>query len=378
MEEIIQAWLLYTRNFKGGSRVRKREGLRNNIKGFVRAAVFTVIFLWIFCLLANVFIPDGTGGEDGMESRISKAYRGEDTDSLSVVFVGNSDVYRAISPVDMYMSTGVTSAVAGQPGKKMVQAVEDVRDIFRYQKPDVIVLETDCMFRGKSPEKSAEQSSPAEKGAVEKASKIWKSFTDKGRKLLKEGDSAFIAALNYKAPLIRYHDNWKNLSLSSFTDVNRKYRFTNKGMVYSDAVKPYEGDPGYMKDPASEPEEMEASSVRSFERIRKMCRAEEVKLVLLTVPSANTWTYARHNAVRALADRYGLAYYDYNVRYPDGFDWETCTTDRGNHLNYRGGAAVTADFGERLTEDIKVKRTELTEDQKKAWEEDYFKFHESR
>ena len=104
----------------------------------------------------------------------------------------------------------------------MVQAVEDVRDIFRYQKPDVIVLETDCMFRGKISGEKRGAILPRGKGAVEKASKIWKSFTDKGRKLLKEGDSAFIAALNYKAPLIRYHDNWKNLSLSSFTDVNRK------------------------------------------------------------------------------------------------------------------------------------------------------------
>ena len=96
-----------------------------------------------------------------------------------------------------------------------------------------------------------------------------------------------------------------------------------------------------------------------------MCRAEELSWCSSQYLRPIHGHNARHNAVRALADRYGLAYYDYNVRYPDGFDWETCTTDRGIILITVAGAAVTADFGERLTEDIKVKRQSLRRTRKR-------------
>ena len=124
--------------------------------------------------------PTEQAGRTVWRAVFPKAYRGEDTDSLSVVFVRKQRRLQShISGGHVYEHG--SNLGGGRPaGKKMVQGVEDVRDIFRYQKPDVIVLETDCMFRGKSPEKSAEQSSPAEKGAVEKASKYGKASQIRG------------------------------------------------------------------------------------------------------------------------------------------------------------------------------------------------------
>lgn len=363
------------------SKAEREKLLKHNIKGFARAAVFAAAFLWIFCTLADVFIPDGTGGDDGMESRISRAYRGEDAGSLDALFIGNSDVYRAVSPVDIYAETGITSAVAGQPGKKMSQAAADMKDILRYQDPKVVILETDCMFIGKAEAQPVGGDSGAGvtgESRVKKALReLGKDFVSKTRRIFDEGDGALIAAINYKAPLIKYHDRWRDLSLSSFTDINRKYRFSNKGMVYSDEERPYEGG-DYMKDPGSAPAEMEESVIRSFERIVSLCEKNGSRLVLLTVPSANSWNYSKHNAVQALARKHGLAYYDYNEAYPEGFDWKTCTTDRGNHLNYRGALAVTSDFGKRLREDLGLKKTKLTPEQKKAWEQDSIRFRQGR
>ncbi len=86
-----------------------------------------------------------------MEGRISKAYRGEPRNSIDMVFIGNSDIYRAISPVDLFHETGITSAIAGKPNKQLEEVSGDIRDILRYQKPKTIVLETDCMFSGANP-----------------------------------------------------------------------------------------------------------------------------------------------------------------------------------------------------------------------------------
>ena len=89
----------------------------DKLKKILRATVFTVIFALLFAFLSQGFIPSGSENEDGMESRISKAYRGEPKGTIDVMFIGNSDIYRGVSPVDLYHSTGITSAIAGEPGK---------------------------------------------------------------------------------------------------------------------------------------------------------------------------------------------------------------------------------------------------------------------
>lgn len=58
---------------------------------------------------------------------------------------------RAISPVDLFHQTGITSAIAGRPNKQLSEVPGDIRDILRYQNPKTIVLETDCMFSGTNP-----------------------------------------------------------------------------------------------------------------------------------------------------------------------------------------------------------------------------------
>ena len=101
------------------------------------------LFVLIFIFLSKVFTVSGNSSEDGMESRISNAYRGEDRNSLDVIFIGNSDMYRGISPVAMYHVTGITSAVSGRPNNSLQEISNDIDDILKYQKPKLLVLETD-------------------------------------------------------------------------------------------------------------------------------------------------------------------------------------------------------------------------------------------
>ena len=117
-----------------------------SIKDISRALIFMIVFVLIFIFLSRVFAVNSSSSEDGMESRITTAYRGEARNSLDVIFTGNSDVYRGISPVDLYDKTGITSAVSGRPNNSPEMIVTDVKDILRYQTPEVIVLETDCLF----------------------------------------------------------------------------------------------------------------------------------------------------------------------------------------------------------------------------------------
>lgn len=379
--------------------MNRLQSLDPRIRKLMRAICFCLLFVILFVFLSGAFIPRTGTTEDGMESRISKAYRGEPRDSIDTVFIGNSDIYRAISPVDLFHQTGITSAIAGRPNKQLSEVPGDIRDILRYQNPKTIVLETDCMFSGTNPgfkkgisplEAEAAKvdvtgQAPSKATDADVASQAPSKATnapqqnifDKCKALLQEGDSAFLAALNYKFPLVKYHDNWKHLKLTTFLQPRGKYHFSNKGMAYANTVKAYPFGNEYMQLSGGKHAMLSEEKLDQFQKIYDLCDRNGIRLVLLTVPSANTWNKGKSDTVKQLAKKYDLTYYDYNRQLPAGFDWATDSKDGGNHLNYAGASAVTKDLAKKLTDDLTMNPTSLTKEQKQQWRKDYEHFHKS-
>lgn len=379
--------------------MNRLQSLDPRIRKLMRAICFCLIFVTLFVFLSGAFIPRTGTTEDGMESRISKAYRGEPRDSIDTVFIGNSDIYRAISPVDLFHQTGITSAIAGRPNKQLSEVPGDIRDILRYQNPKTIVLETDCMFSGTNPGfKKGISPLEAEAAKVDVAGQAPSKATDadvagqapskatnapqqnifdKCKALLQEGDSAFLAALNYKFPLVKYHDNWKHLKLATFLQPRGKYHFSNKGMAYANTVKAYPFGNEYMQLSGGKHAMLSEEKLDQFQKIYDLCDRNGIRLVLLTVPSANTWNKGKSDTVKQLAKKYDLTYYDYNRQLPAGFNWVTDSKDGGNHLNYAGASAVTKDLAKKLTDDLTMNPTFLTKEQKQQWKKDYEHFHKS-
>ncbi len=379
--------------------MNRLQSLDTRIRKLMRAICFCLLFVILFVFLSGAFIPRTGTTEDGMESRISKAYRGEPRDSIDTVFIGNSDIYRAISPVDLFHQTGITSAIAGRPNKQLSEVPGDIRDILRYQNPKTIVLETDCMFSGTNPGfKKGISPLEAEAAKVDVAGQAPSKATDadiagqapskatntpqqnifdKCKALLQEGDSAFLAALNYKFPLVKYHDNWKHLKLTTFLQPRGKYHFSNKGMAYANTVKAYPFGNEYMQLSGGKNAMLSEEKLDQFQKIYDLCDRNGIRLVLLTVPSANTWNKGKSDTVKQLAKKYDLTYYDYNRQLPAGFNWVTDSKDGGNHLNYAGASAVTKDLAKKLTDDLTMNPTSLTKEQKQQWRKDYEHFHKS-
>lgn len=379
--------------------MNRLQSLDPRIRKLMRAICFCLLFVILFVFLSGAFIPRTGTTEDGMESRISKAYRGEPRDSIDTVFIGNSDIYRAISPVDLFHQTGITSAIAGRPNKQLSEVPGDIRDILRYQNPKTIVLETDCMFSGTNPgfkkgispleaeaakvdvagqaPSKATNADVADQAPSKATNAPQQNIFDKCKALLQEGDSAFLAALNYKFPLVKYHDNWKHLKLTTFLQPRGKYHFSNKGMAYANTVKAYPFGNEYMQLSGGKHAMLSEEKLDQFQKIYDLCDRNGIRLVLLTVPSANTWNRGKSDTVKQLAKKYDLTYYDYNRQLPAGFDWATDSKDGGNHLNYAGASAVTKDLAKKLTDDLTMNPTSLTKEQKQQWKKDYEHFHKS-
>ena len=105
--------------------------------------------------------------------------RREPANSIDVIVLGDSLSYSAISPMLLWKEHGFTTYVCGQSGQKILETENMLKTVLENQKPKLVILETDVMFRGLTGLKSINES-------IEEL-------------------------LNYYIPVFRGHDAWKSL-----------------------------------------------------------------------------------------------------------------------------------------------------------------------
>ena len=92
-----------------------------NLKGFGRGLIFTIIFCLIFAGFSNLFTPKADANTEGMSAMVTKAYLAEERDTIDVLFLGNSNMYRAFNPIQLWQEQGITSCDIGMPGSNTVE-----------------------------------------------------------------------------------------------------------------------------------------------------------------------------------------------------------------------------------------------------------------
>lgn len=383
--------------------------VKKNLKGLVKFVAFLGIFVLIFTQLSIVFDPKDGMDKTGLSRNVSYSYRAEDDNVLDVVFIGNSNAYRAFNPVQLWEDKQITSCVIGKPMMTMSNAYSILEDMFKTQKPKVVVFETNCLYLYlDTNDFSAQKASASSKSAVsaepqtqsDKNPSDSASSSDKGHgatqeqigdfdfsavkydsKFLKNSVSflndALLSKVAYVAPLMKYHDRWEKLSPNDFKDAKKRFYYITKGFLYSKTVKPFEYGDCYMGNKNDAPQKISASNMKYFDKIASLCEKNGAKLALISVPSGTNWNYKRHNEVVSVAKQYGLNYVDYNVNLSDvkGFSWATDTKDHGDHLNTYGATKVMNAYENVLVNDFKLGKSDITPEQVKNWNENAEKFH---
>lgn len=292
-----------------------------------------LICMVLLTTLSMVFTPKGAGkSEDGMLGYIVSGYKGEKKNTLDVIFCGNSDMYYGFSPMEMWKEYGIPSYTIGQPWQNPKMAYKRLQNILKYQKPKLFVLEVDGCFSTSN-------------GANGKNRTLGKKITDNlanFRKKFANIDDGLGTAMSFQFPLFRYHSRWSELSKEDFTQMKQAYRYVCKGYVLENRVKPYTNGMEYMEY-TDKTEEMDKDNLKYLHKIIALCKAQDIQLLLLEVPSASSWNYRKHNAIQQFADENNLPFVDLNLKTDElGFDWMTDTKDAGNHLNISGMQKVTA------------------------------------
>ena len=246
------------------------------------------------------------------------------------------------------------------------------RDILRYhRKPKVLIFETDCLFQEAS-QKSWDWINW--KNIRESVQEHWKT-------LKKYSDSKLNDALGTKLgsllPAVKYHSNWKKLTLQDFMDpFHRAYHYAGKGYILNIKCKPYKGGFDYME-PGRTPEAaLSRQAKAALKKVMDACQKRGIQLLLADMPSSKSWSYEKHRAVASFAQENGVAFLDMNIEAQEGrfpFDWMTDTKDAGSHLNLSGAQKTTAYLGEYLKAhyDLPDRRQDPQYD---SWKDDMIRF----
>lgn len=294
-------------------RVFKRDGREKRSR-----FVFFVILFLLFGLISMKTESSMLCNDSIVPSRDKTIYRvrREPADSLDVIIVGDSLTYSSVSPLQIWKEHGFTSYVCGQWSQKIMETENVLKTVLRRQKPRVVIVETDVLFR-----------------------------TQMDARHLNDGIET---GLKYYVPVFRGHDIWKSLV------IKKKHKLENyKGFILRSDVKPYKkGD--YMKKNKKEVK-LQDTVLTHMENIIDLCEKSGAELILLGTPSPLNYSYARSKAVSEYAKEKSLVWLDMNYLLKEiGINWKMDSLDKGDHLNISGAEKVTKYLGRYLSDKYKL------------------------
>lgn len=283
--------------------------MKTKLKKIAVVVLCIVFSLSVFLYLGMIVTPKDINDSGGPLYYNGMGFLAEPKNSLDIMVYGNSDVYSGFSPEVLSQKFGYTSYASG----RMMQNMENINDLLeqtlKCQDPKLIILETDCFF---------------------------------------EERSQYVSDFNLFANTFIYHSRWKEIKLRDFCQrPSRKSNVdVNKGYIRSDLVFKSDYPDDYMGEPNAAAATITPRNAKEISKFFSICHQNNIKVLLVELPSPSSWDYTKHNAVQKIADQYKLPFMDLNInRDAYGLDMKTDFRDNGNHLNNSGAVKATEYIG---------------------------------
>lgn len=281
------------------------------MKNYIKSVIFIIILISLILLLGIVFTPKNNELANNEADLKANGILGEKENTIDVIVIGDSLTYSSFIPLEMFKNYGFTSYICGTHAQMMFNSYRFLEKSLEKQKPKVVILETNALFRKYSAKKD------------------------------------FINKLEKTFPFFEYHNRWKTLKLNDITS-NKNYTYTDpmKGYMLKRSIKPSKNH-NYMKHnnkKAIIPE----GNYKYLEMMKKKCEEHGIKFILVSAPSLTNYNYSKHNTLKEYAKNNKIDYIDLNIDNITGIDWNEDTTDKGDHLNYKGAKKVSNYLGNYL------------------------------
>ena len=305
---------------------------KKNLIGIAKILAFLLVFVLLLDVLSKMVFTVNDAAKYNNKYSNAYSYMLEPENTIQAAAFGNSDLYSAIAPTVAWEAAGVTTTNISSPLQSIRQSYLMLQQFLEKQHPEVVVIETDMLYEHQ-PDRYRDYSAEQEEKAIEKF--FDKTDPDMIDDYIKNQFSIFV-----------FHDKWKVPFKSKKSAERDLY---SHGYHLSLKVKPFE--PSDYMAPSEYCDRMEYSENNSMQAILTLCKEKGIKVLLMEVPSVNSWSYERSNAMREYADENGIDFLDFNLLWDElGIDPSHDFRDYGNHMNYYGAQKVSAYYGRYLAE----------------------------
>ncbi|MCR5576481.1 MAG: hypothetical protein K6F56_05685 [Oscillospiraceae bacterium] len=271
--------------------------------------------------------------------------------SLDVVFLGSSEIYNAISPMEMWREQGIAGYCCSSSGQQAVTSYYYLREILRRQSPKLAVVDVYGLYtdpaqvsRNEGNNRSATDKMRFSREKIALSRILWKQQKDKGESFW-----------SYLLPVLRFHSRWTELKETDLTlrqhyDYARGYSTVFGDTAYAGLTE--ESYPFLSQEPTDEAAERDEEAAGWYRKIGELCARRGIRLLMIRTPCSG-YTLEDKNALYRLAAECGADALDFN----DAAVWAQmdfdCTNDMLDsvHLNYRGAKKLSVYLGGVLRRD---------------------------
>lgn len=281
------------------------------MKNLGKSILFIFGFIFLYIALSYLFLPKVNLKRFGLYNTSLYEILGENPNTVDVIVLGDSLVYSSISPMDIYGKYGYTVFACAEPAQILSDTYHYFDIALKSQNPKVVLMEANILFRD--------------------ANK--RPWYNRPLKIAKNS-----------LPLVTYHNNWKKLlfdnhKINSWSNISKGYKKN------TDINPSYNYD--YMKE-SERKANIPSINLEYFNKIVDACKKNNIKLILIGLPSQKSWYYTKHMKVEEISKEYNLEYINYNFDDIIHIDWESETKDQGSHLNYSGAKKISDMIGNYL------------------------------
>lgn len=323
-------------------------------KVLLKAIVFLSIFLSVNHIIGEQ-LDKVAGTTDAYAQAKWEEFYELHSDTLDLVFIGSSYSYRSYDPEVFDNTLGVNSFNMGSPLQKPVESYYVLKETLKYQKPSLVVMDINWGVFNRDKYFNT---------------KLW-NFDNMRFSSNKIGfllnvfdvDQYFYAMFK----TMRYHQDTdellkKMLGMEVENSIDMESYLENykgKGFIIDngkvDVGSIEDIFRGYSKNPKEY--QWNEKQLKYLDKIVKLCREENIELVFVTAPLSPAyfelytayWYDYEHIKATAndLAEKYKVAYLDYNsINVEESLVTNDDFSD-SNHLNYNGAQKISrhlADF----------------------------------
>ncbi|MEG0525023.1 MAG: hypothetical protein RR532_06525, partial [Erysipelothrix sp.] len=259
-------------------------------KNIMKFILFVSILAFILLVLSK-----------GFSAKEISGVASEQENSIDYFVLGDSEAYTSISPMEVWKEKGYTGFNLGSSAQTLQRGVDVFEKALANQKPRVVLIETNFLFRNKG--------------------------------FINDAENLVSTLFTNHFSVFNDHTNWKKMvAEGKFLSFENPKLLPNplKGYKYRGSVKPYTlGE--YVKTTQNR-KEIPPHQKIFIDRIISLCEENNIQVIFYSVPSPVNWNYAMHNTVTDLAAEYKASYVDLNLLTKQlEIDWQNDTYDAGDH-----------------------------------------------